>query len=54
VEVKPVKEVPEVVQYIQKERGYTELPDWLNYYKVEKDGKTYTGYGTQAVTEACI
>jgi len=49
VEVKPVKEVPEVVQYIQKERGYTELPDWLNYYKVEKDGKTYTGYGTQAV-----
>jgi len=45
---KPAKEVPEVVQYIQKERGYTELPDWLNYYKVEKDGKTYTGYGTTA------
>ena len=49
VEAKPAKEVFEVVQYIQKERGYTELPDWLNYYKVEKDGKTYTGYGTQAV-----
>lgn len=49
VEAKPAKEVFEVVQYIQKERGYTELPDWLNYYKVEKDGKTYTGYGTQDV-----
>ena len=48
LEVKPVKEVPEVVQYIQKERGYTELPDWLNYYKITKDGKVYTGYGTTA------
>jgi len=45
---KPAKEVPEVVQYIQKERGYTELPDWLNYYKITKDGKVYTGYGTTA------
>jgi len=49
VEAKPAKEVPTVLSFLSKNRGYTELPEWLNYYKVEKDGKTYTGYGTQAV-----
>jgi len=45
---KPAKEVPEVLTFLSKTRGYKTVPDWLNYYKVEKDGKVYTGYGTTA------
>jgi len=36
-------------QFVEKTRGYTELPDWLLYIEADKDGKQYTGIGTQDV-----
>jgi len=48
LEVKPAKEIPAVVSYLKQNRGYESIPNWLQWFVV-KNGKTYRGYGTQAV-----
>jgi len=51
LEVKPAKEIPAVVSYLKQNRGYESIPNWLQWFVVfvVKNGKTYRGYGTQAV-----
>jgi len=49
LEVKPAKEIPAVASYLKQNRGYESIPNWLQWFVVLKNGKTYRGYGTQAV-----
>lgn len=49
LEVKPAKEIPAVVSYLKQNRGYESIPNWLQWFVVKSNGKTYRGYGTQAV-----
>jgi len=45
----PAKDVFTARHFIFLERGYRMLPDWLQYFTVETNGKQYTGIGTQDV-----
>ena len=47
LEVKPAKEIPAVVSYLKQNRGYESIPNWLQWFVVKSNGKTYRGYGTQ-------